>query len=1068
MSEVKTLSNLNINKGLTKQQLIDSSITEDEISFVEDDSVIDVPAPTQAGKVLKSTADGAEWSDGGAGAVDSVNGKTGAVILTAEDVKATPQVEEMPDASANVGKVVQYVGEDGQYKKGSMYISITKTTEDNLDVTWDGTGLGNVTVDLETFKSKVQGSGTYIIELSGGTGAWLMSGVGVIDLAEYGISIETTPDYQIQQTGGATLFDFWLNNPERIDESIIPDGSELEFRITRAFVLDNGEAYFFVSEHSTEDSYFMKWECYYDESGQWADTKTIYTSGSWEVGDQVYSDQELTIPYSTVQEITVWGENQWHNLSLRPGIALSSDLDAGLDYVFVHNALVTVYENPENMKIKITDSDSYYYSIAMAESYTQRKFVYMGDDVWDVYVPYVEEYLGTYSMYDLQNCGIKISGRARGDFSLQCEANIGVGTRITLTKVEGVQPGARINIDFTKGSTTSEWKALGGGSSTSTGINWDKSVTALAYSGTQLPVVNLGRLGTGEYEMFYSRKGLPLGRTLRPDLLYKLRFNIDINGNIRGFVSRIIGENSDAFGEMYPPYAMYMTIGKNWQDECYYLGSNYWDAWSVDNGFDYDLENAFRISTIKNVDTGEETSGEAYLSPDNMMFNELSAFFVTTGDIFNNPMVQIPEPIRSYAAGNVWVDEATRGFMVRLATILDNEHTPQIGRMPNSDVKVSIHSEDKEDVFMATIHLNPDLTCEIKKATGIMSNLRPVLYDLYNNGDLWSLHIAFIDPEANYMKHNMYFSGTSWEDAEGQERYVETLHVANYSESQILQEIPVVSPAGGAVDSVNGKTGAVVLDGEDISADVDELPNTVQGHLQSMSDKIKDIELVKVPNATIVGNPTINHGQVSGFTSDDYLQFPFELDVQNRHLKVNFCFTTGEDVTTQQNVLDSYFGLALAIANGKGLMAVSHNGTSWASQVVGSVDILPNTTYFARLTWNGILYKTELSTDGSEFTSDMTFGSTQPPFPRTMFIGGSPDLFGAGSAHPFKGSINLNYANVEIDDNDIWEGMDDVGLGTRLDVNVSNISDEGKEKLKQIVGIGDINAVLDAINGENI
>lgn len=271
-------------------------------------------------------------------------------------------------------------------------------------------------------------------------------------------------------------------------------------------------------------------------------------------------------------------------------------------------------------------------------------------------------------------------------------------------------------------------------------------------------------------------------------------------------------------------------------------------------------------------------------------------------------------------------------------------------------------------------------------------------------------------------------------------------------QSGAWQQINVQDSEVGGVSSVNGYAGDVVLTAEDISAEIDELPVTVQGELQDLSDKIKDIELVKVPNATIVGSPVINQGQVSGFSSNDYLQFPFELDVQNRFLKVNFCFTTDDDVTTQQNVLDSRYGLALAIRNGKGLMAASHNGTSWAFETVGTMDILPNTTYFARLTWNGILYKTELSTNRVDYVSDMTEESTQPPFKRTMFIGGSPDLFGAGSAHPFGGSINLNYANVEIDDNDIWEGMDDVGLGTRLDVNVSNISDEGKEKIKQIAG----------------
>lgn len=77
MSE-KKIKDLRINKGLTKQQLIESTaITEDELSFVTDDSVIDVPAPTAAGKVLTSTTNGVEWAEGGGGSSADNNGLEG-------------------------------------------------------------------------------------------------------------------------------------------------------------------------------------------------------------------------------------------------------------------------------------------------------------------------------------------------------------------------------------------------------------------------------------------------------------------------------------------------------------------------------------------------------------------------------------------------------------------------------------------------------------------------------------------------------------------------------------------------------------------------------------------------------------------------------------------------------------------------------------------------------------------------------------------------------------------------------------------------------------------------------
>lgn len=255
----------------------------------------------------------------------------------------------------------------------------------------------------------------------------------------------------------------------------------------------------------------------------------------------------------------------------------------------------------------------------------------------------------------------------------------------------------------------------------------------------------------------------------------------------------------------------------------------------------------------------------------------------------------------------------------------------------------------------------------------------------------------------------------------------------------------------GKVRSVNGKDGDVVLTGEDIMADVSEYSDTVQGHLQTLHDNIKDIELFKFPNATIIGEPIIDHGQVSGFTENDYLQFPFILDLHNRPFVIDFCFTTGDDITGQQNILDSEFGLALAIMNGRGLMAISHNGTSWAGSVTGTLQIQPNTTYYARLSWNRMNYQTQLSTDGKTYTPDMNFGSTQSPYPRTMFIGGCSGSAIGHSAHPFKGSINLNYAYLTVEGNVIWQGMDDAGLATRMDSDASNITDAGKERIRQIV-----------------
>lgn len=223
--------------------------------------------------------------------------------------------------------------------------------------------------------------------------------------------------------------------------------------------------------------------------------------------------------------------------------------------------------------------------------------------------------------------------------------------------------------------------------------------------------------------------------------------------------------------------------------------------------------------------------------------------------------------------------------------------------------------------------------------------------------------------------------------------------------------------------------------------------------LNAVDDKIKDLELFKFPNAVIIGEPTIDNGQISDFSVTDYLMFPFIVDVRNRPFEVNIAFTTGADVTTQQNILDSEFGLALAIQNGRGIMAMSSTGQSWdIGLTTGTRDILPNTTYYAKVTWNGTEYKTAISTDGVTYVDDMFLPSSLGLFPRTIFIGGSYGLFGPNTEHPFHGTINLNKADLSISGLPVWQGMDDAGLSTRADVSLSNIDEAGKQVIRDNSG----------------
>ncbi len=221
--------------------------------------------------------------------------------------------------------------------------------------------------------------------------------------------------------------------------------------------------------------------------------------------------------------------------------------------------------------------------------------------------------------------------------------------------------------------------------------------------------------------------------------------------------------------------------------------------------------------------------------------------------------------------------------------------------------------------------------------------------------------------------------------------------------------------------------------------------------VSTLEERVEDLTTAKFPNVVVIGSPSIEGGQVSGFSNTNYLQFPFVDISRGLPFDIYFSFTTGSDVATQQNILDSYFGIALAIQNGKGVMALSSNGTSWdIGNVTGTNTILPNTTYYVKCGWTGTQYNASLSTNDTTYVPDMVLDSTLTTNKTTIFIGGSPDLFGADSSHPFKGSINFNKSRVDVQGVTVWEGMADVGLASRANVSLNNLDEVGEKRFTDI------------------
>ena len=239
--------------------------------------------------------------------------------------------------------------------------------------------------------------------------------------------------------------------------------------------------------------------------------------------------------------------------------------------------------------------------------------------------------------------------------------------------------------------------------------------------------------------------------------------------------------------------------------------------------------------------------------------------------------------------------------------------------------------------------------------------------------------------------------------------------------------------------------------------------------VETLEQRVEDLTVSKFPNAIIIGTPQIEGGQVSGFSDTDYMQFPFVDISRGLPFDIYFSFTTTNDITTQQNLLDSHFGIAVAIQNGKGTIALSSNGSSWdIGTSTGTNTLLPNTTYYVKFSWTGTEYNASLSLNETEYAPDMVLASNKSPYKTTTFIGGSPNLFGPDSAHPFKGTINFNKSRVVVNGITVWEGMADVGLASRANVSLNNLDNLGEARFnaKQDVLVSATN--IKTINGESV
>lgn len=235
-------------------------------------------------------------------------------------------------------------------------------------------------------------------------------------------------------------------------------------------------------------------------------------------------------------------------------------------------------------------------------------------------------------------------------------------------------------------------------------------------------------------------------------------------------------------------------------------------------------------------------------------------------------------------------------------------------------------------------------------------------------------------------------------------------------------------------------------------------PADVSAAETRLNDRIDLIEVTSHPNMSIVGNPTFTEGVVSGFSANDYLMFSTNVDVKENAVDFYMAFTTGANVTTQQNILDSWCGLAFAIQNGGTITAASQDGTTFVT-ASSTNTIAANTSYRLKLEFrhSGGSYTvtTKLATGSGEYAQiGGVVTLTAPVHPTATYWGGANPK--SGVQHIFGGSINLAECRMDWNGKTVWRGYTEVPTYSK------GVREDGSPADEELHGFfGAENGVLD-------
>ena len=198
-----------------------------------------------------------------------------------------------------------------------------------------------------------------------------------------------------------------------------------------------------------------------------------------------------------------------------------------------------------------------------------------------------------------------------------------------------------------------------------------------------------------------------------------------------------------------------------------------------------------------------------------------------------------------------------------------------------------------------------------------------------------------------------------------------------------------------------------------------EVPQRIKYELTDGTLTVKAGSVVIVPYGNLdrtfykVGDVTFDETTsiASNFSATNYIETHDNFTLGDTW-EIVTKFTTGDDITTNQNILSNGRGVALNIANSKLSIYLGSDGSTFdiASAQAGTTTLSANTTYMVKISYDGTVYTMSSSIDGAAWTTEYT--STTEVVVKT----GDKLKFGFFSGNIyFRGSIDFSETLITID-----------------------------------------------------